>query len=312
MFVTQTFKGAIQSCPDIVSASSSLGNIENNRLDVTGGNGVMFFQFEPMGTDEDFLHVFELQLIDGRWFNSGEADNNNYVLNETAIRELQIEEPYIGQQFDFMGRGEIVGIVKDFHFRSLHEKIGSLVFCQKRQFNTTLNIKVQQGKSTEAVEEIATVWRKFFPDDAFDYTFVDDAIVNLYRSDIFTSKMVLIFCILAVVIAALGLFGLTAFAVERRTREIGIRKVLGASVQSIALLLTREFLILVTIAFVIAIPVAWWSMNRWLENFAYHIHITIWIFIAGAVISLLIALAAVGIQSIKAATANPVRAVKME
>jgi putative ABC transport system permease protein len=122
----------------------------------------------------------------------------------------------------------------------------------------------------------------------------------------------LIFSILAIVIAALGLFGLSTFAIERRTKEIGIRKVLGASVPSIVQLLTREFVVLVAIAFVVAAPVAWWAMNKWLENFAYRIDITVWIFIAGAVVTLVIALAAIGIQAVKAATENPVKAIKSE
>jgi len=312
-FVAQTFKGEIQSCPDIVSASSSIGNIENNRLVASGSNGTEYFTFEPFKADEDFIHVFELHLIEGRWFNAGEADVNSVILNETAIRELQIKEPYIGQQFDFVGeKVDIIGIVKDFHFRSLHEKIGSLVFCQKFQLSTTLNIKMQDGKSAEAVGEIEAIWKKFFPDDPFDYVFVDDSITRLYRSDTFISRIILIFSILAIVIAALGLFGLSTFAIERRTKEIGIRKVLGASVSSIVQLLTREFVVLVAIAFVIAAPVAWWAMNKWLENFAYHIHITVWIFVAGAMVTLVIALVAVGIQAVKAATENPVNAIKSE
>ena len=311
--VPQTIKGELLSCPDVAGVSSSIGNIENNRMLVSGSNGTEYFTFEPFKADEDFIHVFELHLIEGRWFNAGEADVNCVILNETAIRELQIEEPYIGQQFDFMGeKSEIIGIVKDFHFRSLHEKIGSLVFCQKFQLSTTLNIKFQEGKSAEAVSAIEAIWSRLFPNDPFEYTFVDEAIANLYQSDIRTSRMILIFSILAIVIAALGLFGLSTFAIERRTKEIGIRKVLGASVSSVVQLLTREFMILVAIAFVIAAPVAWWAMSKWLENFAYRIDINVWIFVAGAVITLVIALAAVGVQAIKAATENPVKAIKME
>ena len=313
MFMMQTFKGEILSCPDIVSASSSLGDIENCRLEVSGSSGIAYYHFDPLSVDEDFIRVFELRLIDGRWFNPGEADNNNYVFNETAVHELQIEEPYIGQQFEFMGKkGDIIGIVKDFHFRSLHEKVSSLVICQQKLFNTTLNIKIQDGRSTEAIGKIKAVWSKFFPDDAFEYTFVDDAFANLYRSDFFTSQMILIFSTLAIVIAALGLFGLSTFAIERRTKEIGIRKVLGASVSNIVYLLTREFFVLVAIAFAIAAPLSWWAMSRWLENFAYRINITVWFFVAGAVITLLITLMAVGIQTFKAARENPVKAIKME
>jgi len=309
LLVLQTFKGEIQSCPDIVSASLNLGNIENNRLEVSGNSGIQYFHFDPMSADEDFMDVFELQLTDGRWFRAGDADNDNFVLNETAIRELQMEKPYIGQPFEFMGsKGEIIGIVKDFHFRSLHEKIGALVFCQQKLFNTTLNIKIQEGKTAKAIGEIEAIWNKIFPDDAFEYTFVDDAFANLYRSDFFTSRMILVFSILAIVIAALGLFGLSTFAVERRTKEIGIRKVLGASVPNIIQLLTREFIILVTVAFVIAAPVAWWATNRWLENFAYRINVMVWMFVAGAVVTLVIASVAIGVQAIKAATENPVKA----
>ena len=313
MLFLQTIKGEMQSCPDIISVSSGFGFIENNKLTIGRNSGREYFQYEPMIADEDFMNVFELQLTSGRWFHAGEADGTNYVLNETSIRELQIEEPYIGQPFEFLGkRGAIIGIVKDFHFRSLHEKISPLVISQQNFFNTTLNIKIQEGKTAEAVGEIEAIWRKFFPDDAFEYTFVDDAFANLYRSDFFTSKMMLIFSILAIVIAALGLFGLSTFAVERRTKEIGIRKVFGASVPSIVYLLIREFLVLVAIAFAIAVPFSWWAMSRWLENFAYRIDITVWIFIAGAVATIMITLLTVGFQAIRAATANPVKAIKME
>ena len=311
--VSQTFKGELQSSPYIVSASLTAGNIENHKLIVTGSTGVQYFPFEPFSTDDDFINVFELQLTEGRWFRAGKADDNNFVLNETAIRELQIEKPQIGQQFELMGRrGEIIGIVKDIHFRSLHEKVGSLVFCQQKQFNTTLNIKIQEGKSAEAVREIESIWREFFPNENFNYDFVDNAIANLYRSDVFTSKMILVFSILAIMIAALGLFGLSIFAIERRTKEIGIRKILGASVVNVVQTLTREFFILVAIAFIFAAPVAWWTMNRWLENFAYRIDITVWIYIVSAAVTLFIAMIAIGIQAVKAATENPVKAIKME
>jgi ABC-type antimicrobial peptide transport system permease subunit len=202
--------------------------------------------------------------------------------------------------------------VKDFNFHSLHEKITPLVIYQQDPYNSILNIKTQAGKSDEVVRGVEAIWSEFFPNDPFTYVYIDDSIANLYKSDIRTSRMILVFSILAIAIAVLGLFGLSTFAIERRTKEIGIRKVLGASVASIVQLVTREFVVLVAIAFVIAAPVAWWAMNKWLENFAYRIDITVWIFVSGAVVTLVIALVAIGIQSVKAATENPVKAIKSE
>ena len=310
--VPQTIKNEILSSPDIFSVSMGFGAIENNHVNISSDSrGREYFQFIPIKADEDFIDVFELQMADGRWFNAGGADMMNFVLNETAIRELQIKEPYIGQPFEFVGmEGEIIGVVKDFHFRSLHEKLGSLVFFQGGIINQMLNIKIREDKTTEAIKAIEIIWSEFFPNDPFDYVFIDEAIAELYKSDILTSKMILVFSILTIVIAALGLFGLSTFAIERRNKEIGIRKVFGASTTSIVQLITREFIILVAIAFVVAAPVAWWAMSSWLENFAYHINITIWIFIGGMVITLLIAFIAVGVQTVKAATSNPVEAIK--
>ena len=315
--IQPTIKGELQSLPDIVNASWCEEYIENVMLHQTGNvdwNG-RAEDFSPlhfeMGADEDFMDVFELQMVEGRWFNA--TDMGNFILNETAIRQFNIPEPYIGERFKY-GRteGSIIGIVKDFHFKSLHEKIIPFFFYKSNEFNQILALKIQSGKSVEAIREVEAVWNKFFPNDPFEYTFVDDAFNNLYQSDIRTSRLMLIFSILAVVIAVLGLFGLSTFAIERRTKEIGIRKVLGASVLNIVHLLTREFLLLVAITFTIAAPLSWWAMNRWLQNFAYRIDITFWIFVAGAVITLAIALATIGIQSVKAATANPVKAIKSE
>ena len=315
----QTIKGSIQTCPDVVSVSLGNEYIENNgsttnsvNADWDGRTGD-YPSFSPLRVDADFMDVYELQLREGRWFGVGEADMQNVILNETAIREYGIIEPYIGQRFDLSGmKGHIIGVVKDFHFRSLHEKITPLVIYQRNPLLYTLNIKIQEGQSAEAIRAIGTIWSEFFPNDPFDYVFIDDSFAQLYKSDIRILRMIFVFSVLAVVIAMLGLFGLSVFAAERRTKEIGIRKVFGASVPDIVRLLTREFFVLVAIAFVIAAPVAWWAMNRWLENFAYHIDITVWIFISGAMVTLVIALIAVGFQSIKSAIANPVNAIKSE
>ncbi len=319
MQTQQTIKNELLSFPEIINASWSENHIENIGYSLTGSvdwNG-RARDFHPthfyMGVDEDFMDVFELQLTEGRWLNA--ADSGNVILNETAIREFNIRKPYIGQRFDMIYlKGTIVGVMKDFHFKSLHKKISPLIFYNQNQtlYGSILAIKIQTGKPVEAMQQVESVWKKFFPADPFEYTFLDESFNRLYQSDIRTSQMILLFCILAVVIAVLGLFGLSTFAIERRTKEIGIRKVFGASVTNIVHLLTREFFALVAVAFVIAAPLSWWAMSRWLENFAYRIPITIWIFVAGAAIILAIAMAAVGVQAIKAATANPVKAIKSE
>ena len=315
----QTIKGKLQSCPDAVSVSLFNENIENintsfgwRNFDWNGRTGEFYPDMRGLKVDEDFMNVFELQLTDGRWF-SGVADMQNVILNETAIREYNILEPYIGQRFDAMGmNGVIIGVVKDFHFKSRHEKITPLLIYQHDPLFFHLAVKAQDGKSAEVVREMEAIWSDFFPNDPFEYTFVDDAFNNLYQSDIRTSRILLTFSILAIVIAVMGLFGLSTFAIERRTKEIGIRKVLGASVSGVVYLLTREFLLLVGIAFVIAAPVSWWAMSRWLENFAYRINITVWIFVVGAVATLVFTIIAVGVQALKAALANPVKSIKTE
>jgi ABC-type antimicrobial peptide transport system permease subunit len=259
------------------------------------------------------MNVFELQLTEGHWFNEGEADMQNVILNETAIRELKIHEPYIGQRFDLMGMtGNIIGVAKDFHFRSLHEKITPLVIYQQNPFNRILTIKTHTGKSAEVVREMGAIWSEFFPNDPFEYTFIDDAFNNLYKSDFRTSQLMLIFSILAVFIAVLGLFGLSTFAIERRTKEIGIRKVLGASVHDVMFLLSKEFLIVTLIAVVIASPVAWLAMNKWLANFAYRTDIPWWLFVMVGCMTLCIVLLTIGFQSTSAAMENPVKAIKSE
>ena len=315
LHIMQTFKGELQSRPEIADIAMCNDNIENIRGGTSGNvdwNG-RAEDFNPPVTvlkvDADFIRVFGLKLVEGRGFTEGEGDMQNVILNETAVRELKILEPYIGQRFDLMGmKGSVIGVVKDFHFRSLHEKITPLVIYQQDPYPFMVAMKIN---SVKAIREIEAIWEKFFPNDPFEYEFIDDVYRHLYQSELHTSRLLLTFCILIVLIAMLGLYGLSTFAIERRTKEIGIRKVFGASVADIVIMLTRDFFILVAIAFVIAAPVAWWVMSRWLENFAYRIDITAWIFIAGAVITLIIALVAIGIQAVKAATANPVKALKM-
>jgi putative ABC transport system permease protein len=263
--------------------------------------------------DEDFMKLFGLSLKAGRWFRAGHADEENVVLNETAVKELGIREPVIGRRFLFQGKtGQVIGVVKDFHYKSMHDKIGPIVLSGQRSWSNTIFIKVQPGQVRQVIANAGGVWKKLLPAYAFEYMFLDEAFDNLYQSDRRTATLVLIFSIIAIIIAALGLFGLAAFTAERRKKEIGIRKILGASVGNIVNMLSRDFLLQVLIASGVAFPLAFWAMSRWLEGFAYRINIGWWVFVAAGALAAFIALATVSLHAVKAALTNPAKSLRTE
>ena len=266
-----------------------------------------------MSVEYNFQKVFGLTIKEGQWFQlSGKVDENNFILNETAVTEFNIHKPVIGQRFSFQGNtGQLIGVVKDFHYISMHEKIGPLVISNNPLWLYVF-IKTAPGKHAQALLNAKNVWKKFAPNEPFDYTFMDDTFDNLYKTDRKTSTLILVFSIIAIIISALGLFGLVAFTAERKTKEIGVRKVLGASVGNITTLLTKEFIILVGIAILIASPIAWWVMNKWLEDFAYRITINWTVFVFAGLTALFIALVTVSFQAVKAAVANPVKSLRTE
>ena len=206
----------------------------------------------------------------------------------------------------------IIGVIKDFNYESLHQKIKPLaIFLDKGQ-TSYLPIRIRPADISKTISLIKDEWKKYVPAKPFEYFFLDEDFDRLYQSEQKTGQIFTSFSILAIFIACLGLFGLTAFTVERRIKEIGIRKVLGASISTIVFLISKEFLKWVLIANIIAWPVAYYFMSNWLDNFAYRISITIGVFILSAVIALLIALITVSSQTIKAATANPVKSLRYE
>ena len=219
----------------------------------------------------------------------------------------------LGKTFGFDSSGTIVGIARDFNFNSLHYKIETMfMFNQKNWGFNTVSVKINPDKSKEAVAFIQSVWQKNFPDHPFEYQFLDDHFKELYQADTQVSKIVGVLAILAIIISCLGLFGLASYAAERRTKEIGIRKVLGASVQNIVGLLSKNFLKLVLIANLIAWPLAWLALNKWLSDFAYRVNISWWVFLIAGLAALLIALLTVSFQAIKAAILNPVKSLRTE
>ena len=270
--------------------------------------------------DPDYLKLYKMKMLAGKDF-SGEksADGKEYIVNETLAKELLKDKPgkplasLIGLRFGYDSLGTIRGIAKDFNFNSLHYKIETLFMLSSTQGGyNTMSVKVNGGKVSDALDVIKSTWKSTLPDLPFEYQFLDDHFNEVYQVDDQVSKIVGILAGLIIIISCLGLFGLASYSAEKRVKEIGIRKVLGASVQNITLLLSSHFLKLVLIANLIAWPMAWFAMNKWLQDFAYRINIQWWIFIIAGLISILIAFFTVSFQSIKAAIANPVKSLRSE
>jgi len=264
--------------------------------------------------DTSFNTMLNLQIKEGRWFlPNNQADKHNVILNETAVAEFGLKEPVAGQYFvNQSDTGVIAGVVKDFYYRSMHEKIGPIVLRHNQAYSSSFLVKTVPGKITEAKNAAEKVWKQFLPADPFSFTFVDEEFENIYRADHKASALILLFSLLTILISCLGLYGLATFTAEHRRKEIGIRKVLGASIAGIIGLLSKDFLKLVCIAILIASPIAWWAMNKWLEDFAYRIHISWWMFAAAGALALLIAFFSIGFRSASAASSNPVKALRTE
>lgn len=294
------------------------------------GNANSSESIEPyfIGADEDFLATFEIELLKGRSFDPERADSTAVMINEAAAKLLGIEEPgdkeYIVSKINFDGmerelsdpfRFRVVGITKDFHFQSLHERINPMIIGYRnnpmhRIDYFTARVSAQDIDAT--IAQMETILHSVDPGHLFEYHFLDDQLQQFYENDQRRSNIFSMAALLAIFIACLGLFGLSAFAAEQRTKEIGIRKVLGASIVNLIGLLSKDFLRLVGIAIIIAIPLAWYIARRWLQNFAYSVDLSWWMFIVPGMVAILIALLTVSFQSVKVAISNPVKALRWE
>jgi putative ABC transport system permease protein len=279
------------------------------------------FEWEGMGEKRErslfqtnvgyeYKDFFGLELIDGRWFKPGDSDSSSFLINETAAKALNLKEP-VGKWIDFWGeRGTIVGVIKDFHFQSFHNDIQQLIFRQNGDWFPTLYVKTTGENTAIAIASAEKVFKAHHPDAIFKYEFLDETYDNLYKTETKTSALFLFFALVAILISCLGIFGLATYTAEKRFKEIGIRKVLGASVYSIVHLLSKDFLKLVFASLIIAIPIAWYFMNSWLSNFAYHIKLDWWVFAVAGLLAVAIAFVTVCLQSFRAALANPVESIK--
>ena len=261
-------------------------------------------------TDYDFLNTFDIELAAGRYYSTDFAsDSLGVVLNEAAIKEMGLIDP-IGKKI--FQKSHIIGVVKNFNYQSLHSSIGPLAVGMNPRWNRYLAVKIRPDNIGETLTYLESVVTKFAPEFPFEYHFLDEEFEKLYRSEQQLSKLFISFSILAILISALGLLGLTSFMAGQRTKEIGVRKVLGASVTSILILLAKEFMKWVLLANIIAWPVGWYIMNHWLNNFAYQVNINWYIFIIAGSVTMLIALLTVSSQAIKTALSNPIDALRYE
>lgn len=271
-------------------------------------------QFTQSAVGYDFTKTMHVKLAEGRDFSKDfPTDSVGYILNESALKIINYKNP-VGKPLTFwQKKGTIIGVLKDFHFNSVHTPINPLILRlgENIEWGQAL-VRTQPGKTKEALRSLEKICKELNPKFPFTYKFSDQEYAKLYESEQVVSKLANHFAFLAIFISCLGLLGLVIFTSEQRTKEFGIRKVLGASPVTLFNLLSREFLILVLIAMVIATPVAWIAMNKWLQDYVYRIHISWWMFTAAGVLAILIALITVSFQAIKAAIANPVKSLRTE
>ena len=305
-----------------VTASQDIlgSHLDQTTVEFTGAGPTRKLTSTLLIVDHDYLNLFKIPLAYGRNFsNEKSANGKEYIINQALAKELLKDkkqasvESLLGKHFGFDSAGTIVGIAKDFNFNSLHYKIETLfMFNQKEWGFNNLSVKINGDKAKESLAYIETVWRKNFLDHPLEYQFLDDHFEELYRADTQITSIVAMMAILAIIISCLGLFGMASYSAEKRFKEIGIRKVLGASVQNIIGMLSKDFLRHVLIATLIAWPIAWLCINKWLQDFAYRVNLSWWVFILAGVAALLIALLTISFQAIRAATANPVESLRTE
>lgn len=315
----QAFRAKLLSHPQIKSVTlcnAVPGYLEMSRTYLwPGKEKEQQVQLRTWLVDAHSIEAFGLELVQGRNFSEEIATDatHAYILNETAARELGWQDP-VGRPFRVGDEemGQVIGVVKDFHFKSLHQKIEPLVLDMKTEWSMTAAIRLAPGDFRNALDFMGTQWRLFEPEQPFGYGFLDSSLDRLYRAEERLGRLFSSFTLVAIFVASLGLFGLAAFAAEQRTKEIGIRKVLGASVAGIVGLLSKNFVKLVLVANIVAWPLAYFAMQRWLQNFAYRIAIGWWVFALAGGLALMIALLTVSAQAIKAALANPVESLRYE
>jgi putative ABC transport system permease protein len=265
-----------------------------------------------ISVDKDFIPGFGVKLLAGRNFDGTAADSTHFILNEMAVKQIGLKSP-LGRRFKDNGiEGTIIGVVKDFNIASAHEEIRPLILYNNPIENKIVMVRTTGESAAAVIATSEKLWKTYMPAYPFEYSFLDEDYDQLYKGDRQTGHLFSFFAGVAILISCLGLLGLVSYTAEQRTKEVGIRKVLGASVSRIVTLLSIDFLLLVAVAVIIALPVAWYFMKAWLSNFAFKTNLEWWIFALAGISVSVVALATVGFQSIKAALANPVKTLRSE
>jgi putative ABC transport system permease protein len=320
----EAFKQELRNLPGVLNAAGS-GTIFTGR----GYFGIMFQAGgdpEPKTTrginiDEDFIDTMGLEIIQGRGFSREFNETRSVIINESTIKEFGWNEPvgmkiqYLGGEGEPTGEYTIIGVVKDFHYNSLHSPINSFVLLglpQDQRVLVNLQIKIKPDNIGETLGAIEQKWKEFNPQEQFSYYFLDSKLEEMYGNEKTSGQIFSLFSLLAIVIACIGLFGLSAYMAELRTKEIGIRKVLGSTASKIVVLLSKDFAKLVALAFVIATPIAYYAMTRWLQNFAFRSTVHVWIFLLAGMAAVLIAQLTISFQALKAANTDPADALRFE
>jgi len=327
----ETFKDEIKRSPNVLSVTSGYGLpgdlYAGDGVTTIGPDGEKERSANVFLGDHDYVKTLGLRIIAGRDFSKDMATDvrEAFLINETAVKEWGYGTPEkaIGQPMHWnewvpqdtlnpIKKGKIIGVVEDFHYKSLHEKVTPSVIQIYPQYVLKVAVKLKTTDIKNTIAYINGVWNKFSPGYPLDYKFMDETYGAMYKAETKLSDLLWIFTVMAIIVGCMGLFGLAAFSAEQRTKELGIRKVLGANAFSIVGLLSKNFLVLVVISSLIAFPIAWWAMNNWLEDFPYRVNISWWIFGIAIIAALAIALLTVSFQAIKAALANPVKSLRTE
>jgi putative ABC transport system permease protein len=321
----EAFKSELLSLPQVRYVTAAYGEPINVQWGdgLTGENG-QEITVNAIPCDEDFVKALGLKIIAGTDFTRADvmqmdtSDNNkhlkySYMLNESAVKALGWKmEDAIGRGVSKGVPGTVKAVVKDFHFRSLHEPITPLILFLNSGSTNSMFMKIKPEDISGTLSRLKQIWNGRVTHRPFEYHFLDDDYDALYTTEQRTAKVFSTFSALAILLACLGLFGLTAFAASRRAKEIGIRKVLGANIAGLVLLIAKDFLLFVLVAIVVASPVAWWAARKWLQDFAYRISIEWWVFALAGVIAIFIALVSISFQALKVAVANPVKSLRAE
>ena len=283
------------------------------RVDVPSATSMTLYH---LGVDHDFIPSFEMKLLAGRNFSeSFPTDNKAAILNETAVTNLGYSSPEKALNGKLRRNNDtltIVGVVQNFHQEGLRKTIEPQIILLRPNSRSAYSVKIESADVSKTIAVVKTIWDKYFPNDPFKYYFLDEVYDQQYKADKLYGKVFSMFSFLAILIACFGLLGLSAYNILQRTKEIGIRKVMGASVQNVLFILSKNFLTLVGISFLLAVPITWWVMHNWLQDFAYRINMPWWVFLIAGVLAALIAFITISFQAIKAALANPIKSLRTE